>query len=351
MANDVPLLFDSINRTEYDIVILDHSCNDSGGPHTAIELLVRSVMRAYGADVPTIIVSEQWMHEPGAKRGWYVPRNRMYTGYTKSYRTISEAYGLLYFSYNEFLWSKSNDLFETLKSYPLHPPWFSHMFIGDIFAGYFRKQIVDHCIKDTSSLSSARNTKFGLGPMKYDLFNKTAVFDGIVEKEKEGCDVERGYMMNTKPKSTFTPADLAAFESKLTGWTEFIDYHEVPGWIINNRVPANISVRTLSLPILGENFKEEDRLILHFEYLKTYTDAGSVMLSVCENLMTNVDGYLLHPVHKVSIPHIAKVHFSGSACTKLPPSERFLKVVYFVHPGMTGLNVLPYKFKMLVYAM
>jgi hypothetical protein len=75
------------------------------------------------------------------------------------------------------------------------------------------------------------------------------------------------------PRNDITPADNAQYETGLVGWTEYIDYHNVPGYIINSHAkPESHKLSfTLAYPEGTDLFKYE----IVLKYLTTYHNTGA----------------------------------------------------------------------------
>lgn len=112
------------------------------------------------------------------------------------------------------------------------------------------------------------------------------------------CDPLKQPRLDAFPISTFTPSNLHEFESNLTGWTDFIDHHHVPGFIINN-FATNV---TLSFPLNYVDISELEGEILKVMYLKTYYNAGRFQVYICgKKLKGMLD---THHDFRVSVPAV-----------------------------------------------
>ena len=109
------------------------------------------------------------------------------------------------------------------------------------------------------------------------------------------CDPLKQPRLDAFPISTFTPSNLHEFESNLTGWTDFIDHHRVPGFIINNFATNVI----LSFPLNYVDISELEGEILK---VMTYYNAGRFQVYICgKKLKGMLD---THHDFRVSVPAV-----------------------------------------------
>ena len=138
----------------------------------------------------------------------------------------------------------------------------------------------------------------------------------------------------------FHPANLTDYESHLTGWTDFSDYHSTPGWIINNKVKANVGAgaafdkaRLLVFPLPDKeiaSLSSNDTVLLKVKYLRTYKNGGRASVFVCNDgtysqggRVESLDALFLLNKWKVSIPQLYTHSFSSKDLQKclLQPAE------------------------------
>lgn len=317
MAGEVATILIDMNvtLTGHDIIILDHSCNDAGGSGASVGLepLVREIYHfsrdhhshnSKSPSYPTIIVSEQFQRAPGGtSNDPYNPENG--NDYRTTYRLVSEAYGLLYFSFSEVTWSefvpatetsqmKDNPYLATIRTYELHSPWHVSLFIADIFAGFIKSITSQHCTEGITP-SLLHQTSHPIIPL-HPISKMGDWYEQFM------CDISHSPLVFARSHSTFHPSNVTAYESTLTsGWEEYIDYHQQSGFIINsNSQPQN---RTLVYPFDIEKIMNiTAKVVFRIQYLKTYENAGWIEISICSIQKAQLDTLHGHRNVRTSIP-------------------------------------------------
>ena len=329
VANTLTHDLSNLNITQRDIIFLDLSITDTNAIQQgqlyetteAMESIIRMLCQMSKDGLPTIILLDQWPHihhrEPGPK-----PINLLSRSSASSiYYNISRHYNLPLWSSKQVLWSEfaathQSHIAKWLLQYSTHPDFAYHLFFADLLALGF-----------TKSLSTC-------GKLQYRSYNDLPAPYISVHSMDAVCDPLKRPRLDAFPNSTFVPEDLADFESKLTGWTEFVDHHNVPGFIINNFALD----RELSFPVDYSELMELEGEIIKVMYLKTYHNAGMFQLSLCgETIKGTIDTY--HH-HHMSIPAVYTVlldmRSNMRACKKAPISKRSLGIIYTPHH--TGVN-------------
>ncbi|KAJ1438865.1 hypothetical protein B484DRAFT_444282 [Ochromonadaceae sp. CCMP2298] len=312
----ISLLSAGITLSGSDIVFLDHSCNEQNG--IGLEPLIRNIYRevATVADRPSIIVMEQY-----------------WTGkYAEDYRKIAEYYHLPIFSHRNVVRELGGNgfgaqgeelvqreqgmhgteaqrvreqgmarVFGMYQEYQLHVPWHAHLYIADLLALYL-SDMMDRC----SLRSPSPNNPFpkavmiphppsdaspSEGALPKPLYNLRTY--GFTCKVMLPQDTESPFLLLSRANATLTPANLEKFESTLTTWTEYVDYHHSSGWIMNSAQTSSGRDRTLSFPLEKPLPRWDEaappRLGLRVVYLQTYRNAGVFDILFCGNKVARVD--------------------------------------------------------------
>jgi len=287
--------------TAHDLYLLDHSVNDVAQfTHAhdvaySVEILLRRIYKAYIAALlaaPTVILIEQFAHHAVDVRST-TPRNTT-IGYITPYREVAERYDVLVLSMREVYW-QYEDVVSTptgpARLYPLdvrgaehiarHPHWPTHVFMADILAGSF-KDIVDAPGKHVS-VAGAQHV--------YELP------DSKLGHQMYLCDINTPLLVNRQATSSFHPTDIYKYEQIEAGkgeegWREYVDYHTIPGWIINNRAKPDhfnfISSFTFTqTQALAEDFALN--YLVKLTYLKSYIGMGGVEVLLCGSALLTVD--------------------------------------------------------------
>ena len=245
--------------------------------------------------------------------------------------------------------------FDLIKSYGLHSPYSTHLIIADLLAG-FSERIISNCTSSSTS-NSGSNSGSGSGggsgggsEGNYDIVKATLPpsLTNVKHFEHTLCDENKPYLMNHEAVNKFHPDNLTDYESKLTGWTDFADYHSTPGWIINNNVKANIGddtkymkARLLVFPLPEKEItalSSSDTVILKVKYLRTYSNGGYAGVYLCNDGSFNpgtriekLDALFLLNTWKLSIPQLYTHSFSSSdlqKCLSMPAENRNIVIRY-----------------------
>ena len=273
----------NIQLTAYDIFFLDHSVNEArqgsiNEVQTGVEGYIRHIIQLYAAlKPPTLILIEQYGYRDLSGNS-AEPTNTQ--SYTYVFRKLAEHYKLLLWSIKDVYWS-----YDMNMMYPIdprntmhrmtHPPWYVHLFMADLLAA-----TILHVVKtNTKDIVSSNSIKFMSLDSGYSL-PTTSLFHLV---SNAWCRLDLPYVLSAHPKSTFTPTNLTDYENVATGvgetgWREYIDYHGVAGWIINDRATAV----NLTFPLLMTNRikkrlqkkvkegMERANIELMVEYLESY---------------------------------------------------------------------------------
>lgn len=371
--------------TDNDIIFLDHSVNDVAKTDThgillplAFELLVRRILAiSYTNNVrPTIIVLEQYAHNSIADARKHTNADvTRHNDYGHIYRKVSKHYGLILWSIRDIYWSYFTDInvtdvadgnrdaAATERMYQIspfsamhtrtHPPWYMHLFIADTLATCVLQTMhyIELGIMNNSSsiyTSIARDVKAGvkkellvlpavpvhhaLPPPLYNAVNLSSKFSV--------CDHRKPYLVDVLPNSTFTPAIVPQYENDAKkagkeGWRVYIDYHDTPGWIINEF--SHPDKRTLSFPVASSHTGTVIHTMLRVLYLRSFTGMGRVNVHICgeiaykghETGRSTIDA--LDVLDPVSVPnayiHILTVQ-EAARCDALPVAQRTVDIIY-----------------------
>lgn len=327
----------SVNWTENDIIFLDYSVNDAfrmpipcSGPDfitSEFELMIRHLLRSVSL-LPTIIVLEQYPHGSpyGCNCGNPVPfeqRIRI-SDYGTIYRQLSKHYNLTYWSSRESYWTHHNLDIEEHKRYPLsvfetahintHPPWFIHTYLADLYASLFMRSI-EQC--DASA-------EFKLKELPPSYLNET-----LYANEKF-CHHQK-IIVEIRPWRTGVPGTLTGPDALLSGWREYADHRNIPGYIITNY--SNSEKWTLSFPFEESNERLQQSyvgFILLTKYLRSYENMGRVEIGICgRRTGVILDG--LDIQNHVSIPHNHVYEITpedNEHCLSLPHNQRSIDYIY-----------------------
>ena len=308
-----------------DLLLIDHSENDACAIvnreelfiANGLELLIRTLSQLSRGSFPMMMILEHWPHETsvnfkdGAADGKYV----------RIYRKVAAHYGIPIFSYREVVWSrhladKQAQLKRVMTGFDLHPPWHGHLLAADTYASCL-VTLLGKC-------NPGRDQNEVTDPFPEPLYNVSNLM------RTEFCDPEFPYLLDARPNTSFQPSNLAAFEEDLTGWTEYIDRHGEPGWMINNS--SNPSSRVLSF-----DFQTQDKLskyVVKVKYLRTHFNAGKVNVKLCGGSLSGSPPRIIDALmanfseYKVSIPHIFIMNPTIWEIIRCPLPNAKLELVY-----------------------
>jgi hypothetical protein len=227
------------------------------------------------------------------------------------------------------------------EAYERHVPWHVHLLIADYLAVFIDK-LVGQCTNPELNLPL-------VNPVSMHKIPKS--LNKIHHLEHHTCDISIPYVLNLHAKKQYHPENLTAFELTLTEWTEYTDYHNVPGWIVNQyATKKNI---TFELPEYSDELYLDRELLLRIKYLRTYKGAGRVNLYICEHKIIRLDALFTLAMHrKVSIPRVftytMDVNHTKEWCFN-EPGHNFIRLEYdkeddhFDNQGFRGTH----KFKLL----
>jgi hypothetical protein len=171
----------------------------------------------------------------------------------------------------------------------------------DIFAGFMKSITSQHCPDLVEAITDSQ--------ISHPIIPLHPISSTGQIYEKLMCDNAHPPLVFARSHSTFHPTDVTAYESSLTnGWEEYIDYHQQPGFIINeNSQPQN---RTLVFPFdLGRVLNVTTKVVFRIQYLKTYENAGWIEISVCSTGKFQLDTLHGHRNVRISVPHWHSLSF------------------------------------------
>ncbi len=366
MAGDIHALLENenIKITEDDVVILDHSANDySISNGVGPEMLIRGIYQN-SLGKPTILLVED-----------------QYNGqYFKFYREIATHYKLPLFSFHDIQLSfpkEEKNLFTLFTSYPLHAPFHFHMYLGDLMSRFVFEMVNFEChnITGSSSLLNPVTSDFKAFKENGSSFDDIppVFYKETAKRMQHECHHKASYLIQRSASHAVDPthqerisadtdlrnysnnigshadhshrvsASVAAFEMNLTTWTEFVDFKETAGWIINTNADKNKwdLVFPFQLPKVtafagNSNGYPGAEFGLHLKYLTTYSKAGSIDIIVCKEKIDTVDaliggGWRSTDEKRISVPTWAYFEISPAvinACLKLNVTERNVTLRY-----------------------
>ena len=258
-----------------------------------LETLVRTIFEysENSTTVPAVILLEQFPHD-------YVvfdsSRGSQGGSYTTLYRRIAKHYGILLWSYRSYVWAPLTSPPPALiRMLAVHPPWHGHLHIANLLAASIL-EMLDTC-------PSARKIEWSAAILPERLF-QTSSF------ASEFCDSREPYILDMNPMPFVIPSNVSEFEERLSGWMAYVDYHEEPGWIINNS--TLISGRELTFRFKLPPNTDADQFALRIKYLQTYENAGGFAIFVCRQYLAAIDTLSVHyQTHRVSTSEFALFKF------------------------------------------
>lgn len=372
--------------TANDIVLVDHSANDQPQHPLDIqqgfELLIRRLLHATGtggnsnsaenSNRPTIIVMEQFPKG----QGYRGPPDVVHkvTDYAHTYRRVSRHYQVILWSLREVYWTYNN--FTTVvaatqinllanvananntsrevkvrmyQNNPneheihgvTHPPWFIHLFIADVLAG---------CLLHTMSLlTQARNLQNPAASKLQKLYITSATpgfttcnvtlpapLFNINEISEAVCDNTQPFLLDAHPNTTFHPVNVHQYETDTTywhngGWRPYIDFHEVPGWIINDLADPTQRKLVFTMADTPAYVGKRVKIV----YLKSYVGMGKAVVWICGDYALqfhHIDAlYHDYESYQYSVPEIYIHPISGGEgdrCSALPADKRTIEIEF-----------------------
>ena len=271
----------NIQLTKSDIVIMDHSVNDvvnkiniadlSGRQVTrseSVELLIKKLLLYANDERPSLVLIEPYAQETDKD-----------FKYTRTYRELAKHYNISLWSVRSSYMTFFNNSIDMAARYPInplesqehivtHPSWVVHLFMGDIISNCFA-----HFVRSCSADHYAQSSSIDFENLQLPSPKYISTSNGI-------CDSRKATLLYRAANSTFSPGDLLAFETDLearsSGWRDYIDYHEVPGFIITKH--SNLSKASLKFlfdpPPTGVSYESH---LIKLSFLKSYAD----MVSFC----------------------------------------------------------------------
>ena len=339
------LKFRNITLSKNDIMLLDHSYNDGFDvAGQGLELLIREIYRHCHDFDPTIIIMEQY---PNLK-----------AIYSTGYRQLAKYYQLPYFSHREIILNPTTsqkNLFASISSFALHPPWHVHMLIADEFSSWLNQLIqykcpttssnhfntqtftpfyinsTIHIIKKSSSKIQNNNShKYGI--------HKQPLLDTTRKVEHFRCHhADNSMLINVSPQSSHLPHNLTEFEKSIKGWTAYQDYErKQPGWIINKFAPLGNRTLNLTIPQFNltnnnnnnNNNNKYDEIGLRIKYLKTYINAGHLYILLCGLKVGEIDVMTHAHVSVPTLYYYKLIELDVQRCQYVHSSHRTLSLEY-----------------------
>jgi hypothetical protein len=339
----------SVNFTANDFIFLDYSVNDAArmptscpGPDSVtheVELMLRHLFHSIRC-FPTVILLEQYPHSSifgyGAWRPFpYEQRIHETCDYGAIYRKLASHYNLILWSAREAYWTNHNFNISEEKRYPLsvyetvhkgnHPPWYIHWYLVDLYSSLFRHQLHQCPLEHHSHEGTTAPNSL---PPRY-------LNESLYAHEKF-CLFGKKMLVEYRPWRKDVPGTLTGPDAVASGWREYADHREIPGYIITNY--SNPLKWTLSFPFetdleVGSSTVPQLSyvgMILVTRYLKSYENMGRVEIGICgRRTGVILDG--LDTEHHVSIPHQRIYDISArdsEECLRLPVSERSVDYFY-----------------------
>ena len=315
MANRITEGFEMYNLklTKYDIIFIDHSVNDAellGRDQThvyvknGIETLIRRIIHYCMDDCPNVIVLDQWAHLKGDE-AYEKPPDSPNT-VSGIYKNVAKHYNFPLWSFKDLIWStfeNDENMRLPLFGWGTHPPWHIHMFIANLYANIYLN-ITSTC-GDDIKVDQKYSMPLSTNSLPQPLYDVSSFSHNL-------CDTKKPIIIKSTAESTFHPDNVTAFEGNpelaRVGWREYIDYHTVPGYIINSlSAPENRRLRfnMTNIDNLHREVIQPD-MIIKIVYLRTYHNTGKVKLSVCgKELYCSLDALFPgHHKYKVSVPEV-----------------------------------------------
>jgi hypothetical protein len=319
----------SIDFSPSDFIFLDYSVNDAHACCLSVpdlgsdvEHMIRRLFLATKTK-PTIVMIEQYPHS--GKRNISLEKDRPYElrlqerDYAHIYRTLSQHYGLVYWTMREVYWSNLNLHLPLHQRYPLnvssalhenyHPEWYVHLFMADAMASLFLKEMA------SCRNSPVHQSTLTLPPPYYPLSHGHQLY----------CYFGGTMLLQYLPHQTVAPS----LEALQQGWSESGD-HRSSGCIVTNvTLPAGW---TLSLPFetVPQTGKTYEHYLVATTYLQSYENMGAVEIGVCgRRTGVVIDGLNLN--QHVSIPDVHRYELSlddSTRCLSLSVEKRALQYHY-----------------------
>lgn len=356
-----------VRITSNDLFLLDHSVNDavsvrSNDLKNGLELLIRRIFSLSDIGRPSVVLVEQFLFGnlsimSGKHRAVDTSNN---FDYGTTYRVLSEHYKLP-------IWSvrRSMDTYGTYNGtggykfpayHPLHlhthPPYVQHLYAADVLSAVF-VSTVKRCLSDVVDLD-----------VKYEVPKPLFVGD-----DNNICTAKSRYIIYAPATAKNSPLpSVRVYENsasaKAAGWRQYVDSHNVPGWIITK--VANMSKNQLDFAFhsINQHAKPKDwsqrlsyihrnvtmmkeahvnlsALTLTFTYIHSHSNYGAVVPYICNRRIPSIPlvDALQHDV-KFTLPHTIEYKFTeaeAEACSSLPANDRKIRFEYMTK-GLTSMD-------------
>ena len=344
--------------TSTDLIFIDFSVNDGRSFTSERQLaggLDRFLQRLFRMGVngswPTAVLLEQW---PYAGRAFTTATTVAGAAdaspdYSRTYQLVARRFGLPLWSYRDVAWAAQTqgrpfaDYLLFRRNLPLqpkggtprpegkegtgegdpdpHPPWYIHLFVADLVASLLLREF-DRCADGTVSDMPA--TKMHPARLPPPLLNASLSWRCRADDPHVA-----GFSIVSAAAASgpLSPIVLGSLTSSPPpgprgGWRLFEDRPGKPGWISqdphSSTSPPSLSWRdypTLTLRsvqpyvhVHAHAPRSSHPLLLTIVYLRTYTNAGVVEVSLCGHPVLTIDA--LWPdwrSRKISIPQSARI--------------------------------------------
>jgi hypothetical protein len=336
----------SVNFTSNDFFFLDYSVNDAArmptscpGPDPVtheVELMLRHLFHSIRC-LPTVIVLEQFPHSSifgydGGKQFPYEQRIHETCDYGTIYRKLASHYNLMYWSSREAYWTNHNLNISLEKRYPLsvyeivhkasHPPWYIHSYLADVYSSLFRHQLLQCSLANNENNGNSNKIPNHL---------PESFLNATLYTHEKFCRFGMKMLVEYRPWRKDVPGTLTGPDALASGWREYADHREIPGYIITNY--SDPAKWTLSLPFELEADSGRSSyagMILLTRYLQSYENMGRVEVGICgRRTGVILDG--LDTERRVSIPHQTAYEVTSKdsqECLRLPFDERSVNYFY-----------------------
>jgi len=380
-----------IQLTEYDLFFIDESVNDGKSKsiisiQVGLEALIRRIQYIMSQALnqthirPTIILIEQLPFAGGKSLMGHdysgldsIPSSKYKDrDYAVVYEGLAEHYSLLLWSVRDVYWTHYNMSIDEAFRYPIdvlgdnpmhrhaHIPWFANTYMADLLAGcflYWMKQTVDIQRRPPQSLNHHHHlhslTTVVNSSYPHMLFSSDAI-------SKSYCDESKPFLLYNTSLTSFNPKNLTEYDNiHDVGWREYIDYHNVSGYMINKYSHPHLRSLVFNFSF---NLPSVDKDIMHNIYkfdlwmsshmlkivfLKSYENMGVVTVSICGSQVLRLDG--LHSDYKhnrISIPEFKFYDRFQAVCNQQTMNISQVVVIYEESMDLPNIRKLA-KFKLM----
>jgi len=347
----------NIQLNEYDLFILDSSCNDAGlvsiiENKIGVEALIRRIQYIMAQALnqpsiqPTIIIIEQFPFPANIDEYLHTfPNQKLlkHRDYANIYEDLASYYNLLLWSVRDVYWSYYDVNIEASQRYPIAPiaavndtssnpmhmhphiPWFGNLYMADLLAACFLQTMknrnreiklksikllsssssyskesnensIDSIINNHNNENNNNNYQATIIDTNYNYtYHPPQELYSHSSLSKSYCNESKPFLIRNISSTTFHPTNLTDYEfTPLVGWREYIDHHNVPGYMINKY--SDPQQRSLSFKFefklpkdmiqadeydrskLNEWWREK---VLKIVFLRSYENMGAVKVLIC----------------------------------------------------------------------